>query len=140
MWIRAFIATLLCSSIAVAAPFSISLRPELTLNFAQPSSFTVSVGVEARNLWRALGARAQIGFGSNVEFALDGIYRFDGSDQGNLSIGLGIGYSRSPEFRALVGYEWEIGGPWRIGAEANVRFPFSSDPRLGLTVMLVYLL
>jgi hypothetical protein len=140
MWLRLLVVLWLCSSLASAQRFSVSLRPELVLNFAQPSSFAVSVGGEARGLWRALGARVQAGFGSNFELSLDSVYRFDGSDYGNLYLGLGIGFSRVAEWRGLVGYEWDIGGRWRIATEAVVRAGFVGDPRLSFALMLVYLL
>ena len=140
MWFRVLLITLLCSSGAAAQQFSFGAQLGLTLNFAQPSSLVGLLTAEARGLVAGLGVRGSLGFGDAFEIALDGVYRFDGSDYGNLYVGLGLGSSRSVEFRALVGYEWDIGSRLRVSAETLLRVPTASDPRLSFALGLVYLL
>jgi hypothetical protein len=140
MWLRVLFITLLCSSGAAAQQLSFGAQIGLTLNFAQPSSPIGLLTAEARGLVSGLGVRGSLGFSDAFEIALDGLYRFDGSDYGNLYVGLGLGASRSAEFRVLLGYEWDIGSSLRVCAESIVRVPFSSDPRLSFAFGLVYLL
>ena len=141
MWFRVLLVTLMLSSVASAQQFSFGAQAALILNFARPSSFAGLLTAEARGFTRGgVGLRGSLGFGDAFEIALDGIYRFDGSDYGNLYIGLGLGSSRSIEFRAIVGYEWDIGSRLRVSAETVLRVPTSSDPRLSFALGLVYLL
>lgn len=140
MWFRVLLVTLILSSSAAAQQFSIGVQAALILNFAQPSSLAGLLTAEARGLTRGLGVRVSAGLSDALELAVDGVYRFDGSDYGNLYVGLGLGSSRSAELRALVGYEWDIGSRLRISAETLLRVPTSSDPRLSVSLGLVYLL
>ena len=141
MWFRVLLVTLMLSSGAAAQQLSFGAQTGLILNFARPSSLAVLLTAEARGLTRGgVGLRGSLGFSDAFEIAVDGVYRFDGSDYGNLYIGLGLGSSRSVEFRALVGYEWDIGSRLRISAETLLRVPTSSDPRLSFALGLVYLL
>ena len=140
MWFRVLLVTLMLSSGAAAQRFSFGAQAALILNFAQPSSLALLLTVEARGLTVGFGVRGSAGFGDALEVALDGLYRFDGSDYGNLYVGLGLGFSRSVEFRALVGFEWDVGPRLRICAESALRVPTSSDPRLSVNLGLVYLL
>jgi len=138
MWFRVLLITLACSSGAAAQQFSLGAQSALILNFAQPSSFAAVLTAEARGLTAGVGLRGSVGFSDAFEIALDGMYRFDGSDYGNLYVGLGLGLSRSVEFRALVGFEWDIGSRLRVCVESVVRIPTSSDPRLSFALGLVY--
>ena len=138
MWFRVLLITLACSSGASAQQFSLGAQSALILNFAQPSSFAGVLTAEARGLTAGVGLRGSVGFSDAFEVALDGMYRFDGSDYGNLYVGLGLGLSRSVEFRALVGFEWDIGSRLRVCVESVVRIPTSSDPRLSFALGLVY--
>ena len=138
MWFRVLLITLACSSGASAQQFSLGAQSALILNFAQPSSFAGVLIAEARGLTAGVGLRGSVGFSDAFEIALDGMYRFDGSDYGNLYVGLGLGLSRSVEFRALVGFEWDIGSRLRVCVESVVRIPTSSDPRLSFALGLVY--
>ena len=140
MWFRVLLVTLMLSSGAAAQRLSFGVQAALILNFAQASSLAGLLTVEARGLTRGLGVRGSAGLSDALELAVDGIYRFDASDYGNLYIGLGLGSSRSVELRALVGYEWDIGSRLRICAETILRVPTSSDPRLSVHLGLVYLL
>ena len=138
MWFRVLLITLACSSGASAQQFSLGAQSALILNFAQPSSFAGVLIAEARGLTAGVGLRGSVGFSDAFEIALDGMYRFNGSDYGNLYVGLGLGLSRSVEFRALVGFEWDIGSRLRVCVESVVRIPTSSDPRLSFALGLVY--
>ena len=140
MWFRVLLVTFVCSSSAAAQQFSLGAQAALILNFAQPSSFSALLTAEARGLTAGLGVRGSAGFSDALELAVDGMYRFDGSDYGNLYVGAGLGLSRSVEFRALVGYEWDIGSRLRVCAEGVLRIPTASDPRLSFALGLVYLL
>ena len=140
MWFRVFLVTLALPCGAAAQQFSIGAQASLILNFAQPSSFAGLLTAEARGLRSGFGLRGSAGFGDALELAVDGMYRFDGSDYGNLYVGTGLGLSRRIEFRALIGYEWDIGSRLRISAEGVLRVPTSSDLRLSFALGLVYLL
>jgi hypothetical protein len=140
MWFRSLLAVIAFSGIANAQSFSFGTRAELILNFGQRSSFAGLAIVEARGLVGAFGVRAELGFSDTFELALDGVYRFDGSVYGNLYLGGGLGFSRSGEVRGLIGYEWDIGSNLRVSAEAVTRFPFSGEPRLALSLGLVWVL
>lgn len=141
MWVRVLLVTFAISSSAAAQQFSFGAQAALILNFARPSSLSALLIAEARGLTRGLGVRGSAGFSDAFEIAVDGVYRFDGSDYGKLYVGVGLGLSRSVELRALVGYEWEIGLRLRISAESVLRVPASSgDPRLSFALGLVYLL
>ncbi len=126
--------------VAGAQRFSLGARVELILNFAQVSSFAPQLSGEARGLVGAFGVRGSLGFSDGVEISLDGVYRFDGLNQGLLYLAGGLGFSRTAELRGVVGYEWDIGSNLRVCAEGVARFPFLGEPRLGLSVGLVYLL
>lgn len=138
MWLRILLITLACGSSALAQQFSFGAQTGLILNFAQPSSYALVLTAEARGLTAGVGLRGSAGFSDAFEIALDGMYRFDGSDYGNLYIGLGLGLSRRVEFRALVGYEWDIGSNLRVCAESVVRVSTLSDLRLSFALGLVY--
>lgn len=140
MCFRLLLVILMLSSGAAAQQFSFGAQAALILNFAQPSSFAGLLSAEARGLAAGFGMRGSAGLSDALEIAVDGIYRFDGSDYGKLYVGAGLGLSRSVEFRALVGYEWDIGSRLRICAEGVLRVPTSSDPRLSFGLGLVYLL
>ncbi len=139
MWLRVLLITFACGSGAAAQQLSFGAQAGLILNFAQASRFAGVLTAEARGLTAGgVGLRGSLGFSDAFEIALDGMYRFDGSDYGNLYVGLGLGASRSVEFRALVGYEWDIGSNLRVCAESVVRVPTASDPRLSFALGLVY--
>jgi hypothetical protein len=140
MWFRSLLAVIAFSGIAHAQSFSFGARTELILNFGQRSSFAGLVMGEARGLVAAFGVRGELGFSDAFELAVDGVYRFDGSVYGNLYLGGGLGFSRSGEMRGLIGYEWDIGSDLRVSAEAVTRFPFLGEPRLALSLGLVWVL
>ena len=141
MWIRVLLVTLACGSGAMAQQFSVGAQAALILNFARASSFAGLLTLEARGLTAGFGVRGSAGLSDAFEVALDGVYRLDGSDYGNLYVGVGLGLSRSFELRALVGFEWDIGSRLRISIETLLRLPVGpSDPRLSFALGLVYLL